>query len=122
VLLANLRYWVKENRKDDADYTWHRISASNLAKHLPFSASSVRRALENMLKEGVVKRQKCLGFDNAFVYRIQETINVNQSNPEVNHSKSDIYQPTSVVHQPKPENNNILEDSTEKTSLGRPCW
>ncbi len=40
VLLGNLVHWIRENRKNDPQYTWHQILPGDLVEHLPFSGSS----------------------------------------------------------------------------------
>ena len=136
VILANLRYWVNENRKETPDYTWHRISADTLSKHLPFSPSSIRRALEHLVEQGAVERKRCHGFDNAFEYSILVASTVHQSNPEMHQSKVEMHQSVSEMHQSNPEidqskpemhqsnpdNDIILVDSIGKTLFGNlPC-
>ena len=50
--------------------TWQRLSAPFLAKTIPVSSSTIRRALENLVEHGDVERQKCPGFDQSFQYRL----------------------------------------------------
>ena len=133
VLLANLRYWITENRKKTPDYSWHRMSADILSKHLPFSSSSLRRGLEDLVAKGVAQRQRCQGFDNAFSYRLLDAVNfdqsnlemhqskvaMHQSNPEVHQSFTEMHQSNPEMHQSNPHNDIILVDSVEKTSLKR---
>ena len=46
VLLGNLVHWIKENRKQDPEYTWHSISPRELAKHLPFPKTDLAAGFE----------------------------------------------------------------------------
>jgi hypothetical protein len=55
VLLGNLEHWIKENRKQDPQYTWHQILPGELVEHLPFSKSTMQRALRTLVTEKVLK-------------------------------------------------------------------
>jgi hypothetical protein len=136
ILLANIRYWIKENRKETPDYTWHRISARTLAKHLPFCYKTIARALDNLVKFAAVERQKCQGLDHAFKYRLALGEIHDGTNPEMDGTNPNIDGTISDIDGTNPEmdgtqvemdgtnpnNDIILKDSIEKTSLkSSPC-
>lgn len=49
VLLANLRYWIDENRKTKVNYNLHTMSPTQLADLLPFSKATVQRKLKELV-------------------------------------------------------------------------
>jgi DNA-binding transcriptional regulator YhcF (GntR family) len=55
VLLGNLVHWIRENRKQDPNYTWHAMSPRELAKHLPFPKTTLQRALAELVAAKVIK-------------------------------------------------------------------
>jgi len=55
VLLGNLEHWIRENRKEDPGYTWHQILPGELTKHLPFSKSTIQRALRMLVDKKVLR-------------------------------------------------------------------
>jgi hypothetical protein len=55
VLLGNLVHWIRENRKTDPQYTWHQILPGDLVEHLPFSKSTMQRALRDLVQAKVLK-------------------------------------------------------------------
>lgn len=50
VLLANLRYWIDENRKTKSDYNLHAMSPTQLADLLPFSKATIQRKLNELVE------------------------------------------------------------------------
>ena len=50
VLLGNLEHWIRENRKYDPQYTWHRFCLRELVEHLPFPKSTMQRALAKLVE------------------------------------------------------------------------
>jgi len=134
VLMANLRYWIIENRKETPGYTWHRISTRTLAKHLPFSYRTLARAFNRLVELGGLERQKCQGFDHASNYRIVQALSLDGSNPEmdgtkvemdgsnleIDGSKVEMHGSKVKMDGSNPDNDIILVDSVEKTSLGNP--
>jgi hypothetical protein len=50
VLLANLRYWIEENQRTMPGYRFHPVSALDLSEHLPFSRSTIQRALTDLVE------------------------------------------------------------------------
>lgn len=136
VLLHNLRYWLNEGRKEDVDYTWHRMSASNLARHLPFPARTLRRALENLVKAGAVERKASGGFDQAFVYRCglerggeRPDFIAPRQECKLEGSEMGLRRPDEQMQRPqcelqRPELNSVttLIDPIEKIPLRSPPW
>jgi hypothetical protein len=55
VLLGNLKHWIRENRKQDPQYSWHPVSLGELTKHLPFSKATMHRAFKTRVEERVIK-------------------------------------------------------------------
>ena len=53
VLLMNLAYWIRQNRATNPDYQYHKLSPQDLAKHLPYTKSTIHRALKHLTEEGV---------------------------------------------------------------------
>lgn len=54
ILLHNIQYWVKENRKKQPSYEYHEVSPTDLATLLPISRASIARALENLVEQHVL--------------------------------------------------------------------
>ena len=61
VLLGNLGHWIRENRKTDPQYTWHQILPGDLVEHLPFSKSTMQRALRELVTAKVLKMKAVPG-------------------------------------------------------------
>ena len=53
ILLMNLAYWIRTNRSTDPDYQFHEMSPHNLATVLPYSESTLKRALKHLTDEDV---------------------------------------------------------------------
>ncbi len=58
ILLHNLRYWVNRNRDKDYRYRFHAMSPVELARILPLSRSSIARALQHLVKAGVLEKNQ----------------------------------------------------------------
>lgn len=58
VLLTNIAYWITENRKKTPDYQFHQVSALKLAEHIPFSRSTIQRALDNLVAKRILVTRK----------------------------------------------------------------
>jgi DNA-binding MarR family transcriptional regulator len=48
VVLMNLAYWIRQNRTTKPDYQYHKLSPQDLAKHLPYTKSTIQRALKHL--------------------------------------------------------------------------
>jgi hypothetical protein len=70
VLLANLVHWIRENRKQDPQYTWHQILPGDLVEHLPFSKSTMQRALRDLVKAKVLKIKAAPGKGETMEYAL----------------------------------------------------
>lgn len=58
VLLGNLVYWIRENRKTDQTYSWHSMSLGELSKHLPFDKATMHRAFKTLVDAKVIKSRE----------------------------------------------------------------
>jgi hypothetical protein len=58
VLLNNLAYWIVKKRRDMPNFRCQALSASALADILPFSRSTIQRALKRLVDEGVLLYRK----------------------------------------------------------------
>ena len=54
VLLTNLAYHINHNSQNAPGYRFQALSASRLAEILPFSRSTIQRALKHLIDEGVL--------------------------------------------------------------------
>jgi DNA-binding transcriptional regulator YhcF (GntR family) len=54
VLLSNLAYWINTNQRKNPYYRCHPMSPTELATILPFSRSTIQRALNKLVNEDVV--------------------------------------------------------------------
>ncbi len=48
ILLNNLRHWILKHRETDPSYHRHKLSPQALAKHLPYTKSTIQRALKRL--------------------------------------------------------------------------
>ena len=48
VILLNLAYWIGKNRQNQPNYQFHRLSPTTLAEHLPYTVSTLKRALKHL--------------------------------------------------------------------------
>jgi hypothetical protein len=74
VLLGNLVHWIRENRKQDPKYTWHHILPGDLIEHLPFSKSTMQRALRELVKAKVLKIKVAPGKGETMEYALVDEI------------------------------------------------
>ena len=136
VLLRNLAYWIQEGRKERPDHCWQRMSPPVLAKHLPSSERTIRRALEHLVESGKLERVPAPGFDQGFLYRFRDESDCERSNqlnsrPDLQMERSEMQldrpepqtqRPESTIERPNLHSVTILEDSVGKPSLESSCW
>lgn len=132
VLLGNLAHWVSTNRQERPDYRWHRMSPAELATILPFTKSTIARALDNLHSQGVLERRQERGWARGYRYAFKEEKMVQQSlgtrrgsKAHVRGSKPELHSPKSEMHGSNPEmdgsnpdNNTHCKDTVEDT-IGR---
>jgi hypothetical protein len=130
LILGNIRYWIAENHKKDNAFTWLRLSANQLGKNLPIPTRTINRILKQ-LSEGetkVLDRKQCDGFDQAFLYKVSDSLKLDASDSnmqtpdstfdEPNRSfqtpESPLHTPNSTFHPPEPPTNTYYKNSCEK--------
>ncbi len=64
VLLRNLEYWLNEENNGDPASGWHVMRPTVLSRRLPFSLSTIRRALRSLTTAGAIiardnRKEKC---------------------------------------------------------------
>jgi hypothetical protein len=79
VLLGNLEHWIRENRKQDPNYTWHSMSPRELAKHLPFPKTTLQRALADLVNANVIKTQAPEDKGGAIQYALVDEARLEQA-------------------------------------------
>jgi hypothetical protein len=57
VLLLNLRHWLGENAKEHGEVRAHAMRPQLLAELLPFSVSTIKRAMKSLSEKGVIEGQ-----------------------------------------------------------------
>jgi len=144
VLLSNLVYWIRENRKEDPGYTWHSMSPRELAKHLPFPKTTLQRALAELVAAKVLKTQEPEVKGGAIEYALvdEKRLDVQEQaarlpitaggpnpdmvggpNPDEGGPDSDMGDPKSDMPGPNPDNNTILiENLLEEPCLKEPGY
>ena len=124
LLLTNLRYQLAEHRKTVPTYEWHRISPATIAKHLPVSERTLRRALNDLVTSGVLQRRKGEWLDHAGLYsftksqiddRSKRMNSMSEGQPEQPNGING--QPESKYVQPKRRDYTLLEDFVVKNLL-----
>jgi hypothetical protein len=81
VLLGNLVHWIRENRKQDPKYTWHQILPGDLVEHLPFSKSTMQRALRDLVKAKVLKIKALPGKGESVEYALVNETRLTDEEP-----------------------------------------
>ena len=81
VLLGNLVHWIRENRKNDPQYTWHQILPGDLVEHLPFSKSTMQRALRDLVKAKVLKIKAVPGKGETVEYALVDESRLTDEEP-----------------------------------------
>ncbi len=81
VLLGNLVHWIRENRKNDPQYTWHQILPGDLVEHLPFSKSTMQRALRDLVKAKVLKIKAAPGKGKTAEYALVDETPLTDEEP-----------------------------------------
>jgi hypothetical protein len=125
LILANIKYWIAENEKKDSAFGWLRVSARELSRHLPIPARTIRRVLQKLSQGAnqILERKSCPGFDQAFVYRIADSLKTHGSDSKNDGPDSIIQRPESTLHGPNqdiqwPEpSSNTYCKNLEKNSL-----
>lgn len=132
VLLGNIAYWVSTNREERPDYRWHRMSPAELATILPFTKSTIARALDHLHSQGVLEREQEPGWARGYRYafkeekmlqrslgtgRVSKTL-VLGSKSEMHSQKSEIHDSKSEMDGSNPDNNTYCKDTIVDT-IGR---
>jgi len=128
LVLHNLRYWINENQKRDNRYVWHRFSPKTLSNFVPISERTIRRAVLKLCQgpNPVLERRRIPGFDQAYEYRPFSAQTTERPNSEYDRPESQFHRPNSQMERPesemqrpKCETYTTLEDTFEKTLLGK---
>lgn len=78
VLLNNLAYWILKKRKTLPHFHCQALSASALAAILPFSRSTIQRALKSLVDDGVLLYRKTQDTTQATEYCFAHTEDLDQ--------------------------------------------
>lgn len=119
VLLMNIAHWIKKNRKENPDYTWHRMSGNGMTKHLSFSKWVINRALEHLCKEGELEKRPVGGRCKEQEYRIVDETRLDGANPNIGGADPNLGGAKPEMAGANPGNYTYLEDPLSRHHVKR---
>jgi hypothetical protein len=124
MVLANVDYWIRDNRKKDNRYDWHRVSPPVMAKHLPLSERTIRRVLDKLCLDEVLDRKPAPGCDRAYQYRFfcasetdRPTCEYERPVSEKHRSNLEMDRPELQMNRPDLKTYTLCEDNFVKPSV-----
>lgn len=102
LVLANIKFWIAENVKKNSGFEWLRVSAHELAKHLPIPVRTINRVLQHLCEGAnqVLERKPCPGFDKAYFYKVASGLNLDAPISTIDAPNYTIHTPDSRIHTP----------------------